>query len=98
MNPTHFLYLALPPPRSFVNDATPREYEVLERHFAYMRELADAGKLLLSGPTLDGAYGVAILKVTDVDEAEAIVRNDPAVAGGLFEPHVHPLAVGILKP
>jgi uncharacterized protein len=98
MNPTHFLYLALPPRKTFVHDATPREYEVLERHFAYMRELAHAGKLLLSGPTLDGEYGVAILKVTDAEEAEAIVRGDPAVTGGLFEPHVHPMAVGILKP
>ena len=43
-------------------------------------------------------WGVAILKVTEPDEAEAIVRNDPAVLAGLFEPRIHPMSVGILVP
>jgi uncharacterized protein YciI len=54
MQPTHFLYLATPPRPTFVLDATPAEYEILNRHFAYMQQLADQGKLLLTGPTLDG--------------------------------------------
>jgi uncharacterized protein len=95
---THFLYLALPPRPTFVHDATPDEYAVLEQHFAYMRTLAESGKLLLTGPTLDGAYGVAILKVTEAADADALVRADPAVAAGLFEPRLHPLSVGILVP
>jgi uncharacterized protein YciI len=95
MQPTHFLYLATPPRPTFVLDATPAEYEILNRHFAYMQQLADQGKLLLTGPTLDGKYGVAILSVTTQEEAQTLVDADPAVVAGLFQPNLHPLAVGI---
>lgn len=98
MEPTHFLYLALPPRPSFVTDATPAEHAVLERHFAYLDTLRAMQKLLLAGPTLDGAYGVAILKVTDLDEAEALIRDDPAVSEGLFTPRLHPLSIGAVTP
>jgi uncharacterized protein YciI len=96
MDTTHFLYLAVPPRSSFIHDATPQEHEVLEQHFAYLRRLADEGKLLLAGPTLDGAYGVAILKLTKPEEVAAVIRNDPAVVAGLFEARLHPISAAIL--
>jgi uncharacterized protein YciI len=96
METTHFLYLARPPRSTFVVDATPSEMEVIGRHFAFLQELLDQGKLLLTGPTLDGAYGVAILKITAQAEAEEIVRQDPAVTAGLFRPELHPMHVGLM--
>ena len=98
MEPTHYLYLALPPRPSFVMDATPAEYETLGRHFAYMDRLQAEGKLMLTGPTLDGAYGLAIFKVTDAAEAEALAGNDPAVIEGLFRPNIHPVKLGAITP
>ena len=98
MEITHYLYLALPPRPSFVTDATPEEGAVMERHFAYLAELQAAGKLLLAGPALDGAFGVAILKVSEAGEAEALVRGDPAVESGLFSPRLHALSLGAVTP
>ena len=98
MEPTHYLYLALPPRPTFVTDATAAEYETLGRHFAYMDSLQADGKLLLTGPTLDGAYGLAIFKVTDAAEAETLARNDPAVMEGLFRPNIHPISLGPITP
>lgn len=54
MEPTHFLYLIHPPRPTFVMDMTAEEREVVGRHFAYLQDLANRGKLLLAGPCLDG--------------------------------------------
>jgi uncharacterized protein YciI len=96
MEPTHFLYLAHPPRPSFIFDKTPDEDAILGRHFAWMGQLLAEGKLLLTGPCLDGAYGVAILKLTDPVVAEETVKGDPAVREGLFKPELHPLYIGMM--
>ncbi len=96
MDPTHFLYLARPPRPTFVQDATPAEREIMGRHSAFLKELLEQGRLLLAGPCLDGAYGVAIFKVTDAAEARALVERDPAVVAGLFTPELHPVLIGLL--
>ena len=96
MDPTHFLYLARPPRETFVADATPAEMQIMLQHFAFLQKLLDDGKLLLAGPCVDGAYGVAIFKVTDVAEARQLVDRDPAVVAGLFTPELHPLRLGLL--
>jgi len=98
MEPTHFLYLATPPRKSFVHDATPEEYEILHKHFAFMESVRQRGKLVLTGPALDGSYGIAIFKVTTMAEAEALVAEDPAVQAGLFGYTLHPLSVGAVTP
>jgi uncharacterized protein YciI len=98
MNPTHYLYLATPPRQSFVADATPEEYQILGQHFAYMDQVRERGQLLLTGPALDGSWGVAIFKVTTQEEAEALMRADPAIQVGLFTGKVHPLAIGPITP
>lgn len=98
MEPTHYLYLATPPRPTFVADATGGEQAILERHFAYLEEQRAAGRLLLAGPALDGTYGVAVLKVTTPEEADAFIAADPAVREGLFRPALHPLALGEITP
>jgi len=98
METTHVLYLATPPRPSFYMDATPDEYVVIEQHFAFLDGLRQQGKLVLAGPALDGAFGVAILKITGLDEARTIVATDPAVVAGLFTPSLHPLSLGPITP
>lgn len=98
METTHFLYLAKPPRNTFVFDATPAEYEILNRHFAFMDDVRSRGKLVLTGPALDGFGGVAIFKVTERAEAEALVATDPAIVAGLFTATLHPLCVGQVTP
>ncbi len=98
METIHFLYLAAPPRSTFVFDATPEEYEILNRHFAFMDEVRKRGQLLLTGPALDGFGGVAIFKVTELAEAQALVASDPAIIAGLFTATLHPLCVEEVTP
>lgn len=98
METTHFLYLAAPPRDTFVFDATPAEYEILNQHFAFMDEVRSHGKLVLTGPALDGFGGVAIFKVTERAEAEALVASDPAIIEGLFTATLHPLCIEQVTP
>jgi uncharacterized protein len=93
--PTHFLCLAHPPRPTFVHDATPEEREIMGRHAVFLKDLLDRGKLLLAGPCLDGAYGVAIFKTSDADEVRRILLEDPAK--GLFaKVEIHSMRVGLL--
>jgi uncharacterized protein YciI len=97
MEPTHYMYLAVPPRKTFVFDATPAEQDILAQHFAYMEELARRGTLVLTGPSLDGEFGVAIFEATQHDQAQAIVGEDPAIIAGMFTARLHPLKIGFLR-
>lgn len=98
METTHYLYIAKPPRASFVHDATEAEYQVIHRHFAFMDQVRAEGKLVLTGPALDGSGGIALFKVTTLAEAEALVARDPAVQAGLFTPSLHPFSIGEITP
>lgn len=98
MQPTHFLYLLRPPRPSFLVDSTDAERAIMGTHAAYHRELAAKGKVLMAGPSLDGAWGVGILNVIDADEARRIAEGDPAVTSGLMQFQLHPVAFGIRAP
>jgi uncharacterized protein YciI len=64
-----------------VFDQDPR---VLGEHLAHMRRLFDSGALLLGGPAYDGRSGIALLETPRLDEAAALIEDDPAVGTGLF--------------
>jgi len=62
----------------------PLREQGLERHGAYMRDLATRGELLAAGPlsTIEG--GLVILRVDSLETATARMRADPAVEAGQF--------------
>jgi uncharacterized protein YciI len=51
-----------------------------------MGRLAEEGKLVLAGPLADNApnRGLFILNVESLEEAEELVKTDPAVKAGIF--------------
>jgi uncharacterized protein YciI len=55
-------------------------------HFANMSPLAKAGKLLVSGPFVDGKpmRGLLIFNVATLEEAESLIKTDPTVEAGIF--------------
>ncbi len=61
--------------------------KVFAGHFSNMTRLADAGKLVLSGPLMDARpnRGIYIFNVSTIEEAEELVQTDPAVGAGVFE-------------
>lgn len=79
----------------------PRDAEVtgaertaaFEGHFANMARMTEAGQLVTAGPLSPNARqyrGLYIFTVTTVEEAETLVRTDPAVAAGIFEYEIFP--------
>ena len=62
--------------------------KIFSGHFSNMTKLAEAKKLVLSGPFVEGGEkrGFFIFNVPTIAEAETLVQSDPAVAAGIFVP------------
>lgn len=57
-------------------------------HMENMGRLAKAGKLTVAGPMGKNDRnwrGIFILNVKEIDEAQQLLKTDPAIAGGLLE-------------
>ncbi len=61
--------------------------KVFAGHFANMSRLAKEGKLVLAGPFVEGGSkrGLFVLNVTTIEDAEELVKTDPAVAAGVLD-------------
>ena len=53
-------------------------------HAAYMKELEDAGNVVIAGGLMDGTGGMDILEVDTLEEAMEISKNDPLVKNKLI--------------
>ena len=62
----------------------------LQEHAQYHSGLYAAGKLYMGGPYLDNGGGLVILRAFDMEEAQALVDNDPAVRDDIFTATIHP--------
>ncbi|HET7711626.1 MAG TPA: YciI family protein [Thermoanaerobaculia bacterium] len=63
--------------------------KIFSGHFANIGRLADEGKLVVAGPfgKNDKSFrGLYIFNVTTIEEAEKLVKLDPAVEAGVFVP------------
>ncbi len=63
--------------------------KIFAGHFTNIRRLADEGKLAVAGPfgKNDKSYrGLYIFNVATIEEAEKLVKLDPAVEAGVFVP------------
>lgn len=61
-------------------------------HFANMRKLADEKLLVVAGPLSanESDYrGIFIFDVATPEEAEQLLKGDPTVAAGIFEPEIY---------
>jgi uncharacterized protein YciI len=90
-----YLYLIRPVRSGRDDDFTPEEETILEAHFQYLKGKLREGALLLAGPCLDRAFGIVLLRVGSLAEAEAIMCQDPAVAGGVMTAEIHPFRISL---
>jgi uncharacterized protein YciI len=76
-----FVYRLIAPRPTFAADMSADERATLMQHAAYWSALMTAGKAVAFGPVDDprGSYGLGILLVEDLAEAEAIREADPAI-------------------
>ena len=65
-------------------------------HMANMDVMAKAGKLLVAGPFMEDANwrGISIIKCDSKEEAEMLVKKDPAILAGKLSYEIHPWMTG----
>ncbi len=73
-------------------EVTPETEQLQGQHLAYLRQLAEAGKMIMSGPFTDGSdlRGVSVYRVDSIAEAQALADADPAVRAGRLIVEFHP--------
>ena len=76
---------------------TPEERAAMQAHAAYQRQLMDEKKLILSGPCLDGAFGMGLLEVESAEDMRQIMERDPAVTSGAMAAEWHPFMLGAIR-
>jgi uncharacterized protein YndB with AHSA1/START domain len=80
----YFLYRLIPPRPTFIHDAAPDELSIMRTHGIYWRGKLAEGKAIAFGPVADpaGSWGVGIMRVSGLAEAEALAAADPAITSG----------------
>jgi len=61
--------------------------ELMKGHFGMINRLAEAGKLIIAGPFMDGGdyRGIYVFDVKTIDEAKALTETDPSIKEGYFK-------------
>lgn len=54
-----------------------------EEHRQWLDDQHQAGRLLFSGPTTDGGYGIYVMLAANLDEAKSLAASDPHHARGI---------------
>ncbi len=58
-----------------------------DAHLAYLRELADAGRLVMAGPLADDTGAVVVFSADTADEVNQMVDADPYTAARVGSGH-----------
>ena len=90
MKQYYFVFLNSAPDRPTLDSAD--AMEVQKGHLDNITRMWEEGKCKLAGPFLDKNVmrGILILDVATLEEAEALMQNDPAVIRGLLQPVIRP--------
>jgi uncharacterized protein YciI len=78
---------------------TPEEDQIISEHFAYLKDLTEAGVVLLAGRTLNtdcSWFGIVILTASSEQEARQIMLNDPAVQQRVMRAELYPYRIALL--
>lgn len=71
--------------------AGPERDAMFAGHFANMKRLSDAGKLVMAGPLdgVDGWRGLYVFATKDLEEAKAFTATDPVIIKGEMVAEYH---------
>jgi len=85
---TTFLVIYRPGPAWL--QGKPVSEQPLKEHGKYLLSLYAKGTMKSAGPFTDDAGGAVVLEAADLQEAKAMVLEDPAVKTGVFLYELHP--------
>ena len=96
-----WLYLLKPTRLGMVTEGpTPKEAEVVSRHFAHLEALTEKGVMILVGRTQnedESTFGIAIFEAEDNSAAREIMESDPAVREGVMKAELYPYKVALMR-
>src|SRR5262245_40970351 len=96
-----FLYRIQPTrPAMLTEGLTRREEEIISQHFAYVKDLAERGVMILVGRTQTtdaSTFGIAIFNADSEQAARAIMNDDPAVKHGVMSATLFPYRVALIS-
>jgi uncharacterized protein YciI len=76
---------------------TPEEKAAMQAHGVYHQQLMDEKKLILSGPYLEGAFGMGLFEAGSAEDMRQMVEHDPAVTSGMMTAEWHPFHLGSIR-
>ena len=97
-----FLYRIQPTRKEMLTGGpTPSEVSVIDQHFEYLARLVAEGVVFLAGRTLitdERTFGIVIFQAPTEAEAIELMRNDPAVSGGVMAAELFPYRIALWSP
>jgi uncharacterized protein YciI len=95
----HFFYKLIPPRPDFHLTQNEHENAVMQKHAAYWAGLTADKKAMIYGPVFhkDGVFGIAVIEVATDEEANDIVKNDPAISSKLSAWELSPMQLGLIR-
>jgi uncharacterized protein YciI len=78
------IYVVTYTPGAAYRSDRPLLQQDLREHGRYIKAQVDAGVVIAAGPTFAQPGGVVLLAVRTQEDAHTFIRNDPAVAAGVF--------------
>ncbi len=68
-------------------DDKAKQQDLMKGHFGMINRLAEAGKLTLAGPFIEGGEyrGIYVFDVRTIEEAKELTATDPSIKEGYFK-------------
>lgn len=72
------------------------EKQIMSEHYEYLKNLTAQQKVLLAGPVFGDVFGLIVLEVNSISEAEEILKNEPSIARGVHTYEIHPMRASLM--
>jgi uncharacterized protein YciI len=90
-----YVYLIHPYRHGFFEAPTPEESAILDEHFTYLKQAAEAGAVVLAGPCTDDTFGIVVFRAESDAAAQAFMYHDPSVEKNIMAAELHPMRISI---
>ncbi len=107
-----YVYFIQPVRPGLIEGTTPEEDRILSGHVEHIKSLKADGRLVLAGPCFDPPYypdeagavplemptpGIVVFEADSLEEARAVMEQDPAVAGGVFKARLNEMRIAFRR-
>lgn len=95
----HFMLTSTPPRKTFHQDMTVEERDIMLKHIAYWTDKQNQGIALVFGPVLNPSapHGLAIIEVETEAQVPKLIEEDPAVISGIMTTKFYPMKAMLPK-